>query len=109
MRTGGYVIDFWGLGYGIAVRMGLEPDINSVGYHVREMRMSGDRGKRVAGFGTSVFNKLTGGRYVTLGRSDRSRLLFEKVEGTTEVIFANEIVGLRAGVRVQFKRASLIW
>lgn len=109
LRTGGYVIDFWGLGYGIAARMGLEPDINSVGYHVREMRIVGDRGKRVAGFGTSVFNELTGGRYVTLGRSDLSRLLFERIKDTIEVMFDNEIVGLHeqpTGVRVQFKRGG---
>ncbi|MGI8570788.1 MAG: hypothetical protein ACR2KT_17955 [Methylocella sp.] len=84
LRTGGYVIDFWGLGYDIAERMGLARDINRIGYHVREMRIVDDRGKRVTGFGTKVFGELTDGRYVTLGRSDLSRLLFEKVKGTTE-------------------------
>ena len=29
LRTGGYVIDFWGLGYEIAERMGLASEINS--------------------------------------------------------------------------------
>jgi hypothetical protein len=38
LRTGGYVIDFWGLGYDIAERMGLATDINRIGYHMREMR-----------------------------------------------------------------------
>ena len=28
-----------------------------------------------------MFDELTGGRYVTLGRSDLSRLLFEKITG----------------------------
>ena len=86
--------------------MGLEADINRVGYHVREVRIVNDHGKRVAGFGTDVFAELTGGRFVTLGRSDLSRLLFEKIKDTTEVIFDDEIVGLQeqsAGVRVQFK------
>ncbi|MGA7657735.1 MAG: FAD-binding domain [Methylocella sp.] len=109
LRTGGYVIDFWGLGYDIAERMGLARDINRVGYHMREMRIVDDRGKRVTGFGTKVFGELTGGRYVTLGRSDLSRLLFEKVKGTTEVIFDNEIVGLQERadcVRVQLKHAG---
>ena len=67
--------------------MGLEGDINRTGYHAREMRIVDDRGKRVTGFGTKVFDELTGGRYVTLGRSDLSRLLFEKVKATTEVDF----------------------
>ena len=52
LRAGGYVIDFWGLGYDIAERMGLIGDINRIGYHVSEMRIVDDRGVRVTGFGT---------------------------------------------------------
>jgi 2-polyprenyl-6-methoxyphenol hydroxylase-like FAD-dependent oxidoreductase len=106
LRTGGYVIDFWGLGYDIAARMGLAGDFERVGYHLREMRIVDDRGERVAGFGTRVFHELTGGRFVTLGRSDLSRLLFDKIKATTEVIFGDEIVGLQQhlyGVQVHFK------
>ncbi|CDX11938.1 hypothetical protein LCM4577_23315 [Mesorhizobium sp. LCM 4577] len=109
LRTGGYVIDFWGLGYDIASWMGLEADINRLGYHVREMRIVGENGKRVGGFGTDVFGELTNGRYVTLARSDLSRLLFKKIKDTTEVIFDNEIVGLEEnshGVRVQLERGG---
>ena len=51
LRGGGYVIDFWGLGYDIAERMGLSEDINRVGYHVREMRIVDDRGRRLTGLG----------------------------------------------------------
>ena len=107
LRTGGYVIDFWGLGYDIAERMGLAGEIDRIGYHVREMRIVGDRGERVAGFGTKVFEELTGGRYVTLRRSDLSRLLFATVRDATEVIFDDEIIGLQDGadgVHVQFER-----
>ena len=107
LRTGGYVIDFWGLGYDIVERMGLRKDLERVGYHVQEMRVVDDRGKRVSGFDVDVFRELTKGRYVTLGRSELSHLLFEKVAGTSEVMFDNEIVGLedgKDGVRVQFKQ-----
>ena len=95
LRGGGYVIDFWGLGYGIAERMGLMEDINRVGYHMRELRIVDDHGERITGFGTKVFGELTGGRFVTLARSDLSRLLFEKAKGGTEVMFGTEIVGLQ--------------
>ena len=53
-----------------------------------------DRSKRVAGFEVDVFRELTNGRYVTLGRSELSHLLFEKAAGTSEVMFDNEIVSL---------------
>jgi 2-polyprenyl-6-methoxyphenol hydroxylase-like FAD-dependent oxidoreductase len=108
LRSGGYVIDFWGLGYEIAERMGLIAQINRAGYHAREMRIVDDRGRRVAGFGTKVFTELTGGRYVTLARSDLSRLLFQKLEGA-EVIFGDEIVSFEeqsGGVRVRLKHAG---
>ncbi len=106
LRTGGYVIDFWGLGYDIAERMGLAGDVERIGYHMRELRIVDDRGERMAGFGTNVFRELTGGRYVTLGRSDLSRLLHDTIKGTTDVKFGDEITGLQEradGVQVQFK------
>ena len=59
--------------------MGLANDIERVGYHMRELRIVDDRGERVAAFGTNVFRELTGGRFVTLGRSDLSRLLFGRL------------------------------
>ena len=79
LREGGYVIDFWGLGYDIAERMGLRDEINRIGYHIREMRIVNERGRRVCGFGTSVFLELTGGRYVTIPRGGLSRLLVQKI------------------------------
>jgi 2-polyprenyl-6-methoxyphenol hydroxylase-like FAD-dependent oxidoreductase len=95
LRTGGYVIDFWGLGYDIAERMGLVPCINCIGHHMRELRIVDDRGERITGFGTRVLRELAGGRFVTLGRSDLSRLIFDEIKDKTEAIFGNEIVSLQ--------------
>lgn len=109
LRRGGYVIDFWGLGYDIAERMGLLPEIDRVGYHMQEMRIVDDGGRRVAGFGTRVFDELTGGRYVTLARSDLSHLLYGTIGDSTEIVFDDEIVALdeRADeVRVRLRRAG---
>ncbi len=109
LRAGGYVIDFWGLGYDLAERMGLLPDIERVGYHARELRVVGDAGQKLAGFGTSVFDELAGSRYVTLARSDLSRLIYAKSAPATEVLFDDEIVALaqdEGGVDVRFRRAA---
>lgn len=109
LRSGGYVIDFWGHGYDLAESMGLLPAIDRAGYHIRELRIVNDGGNKVAGFGTGVFRELTGGRYVTLPRSELSRLLFEKAERSSEVIFGTEIEGLEqdaAGVSVQLSRGG---
>lgn len=109
LRSGGYVIDFWGLGYDLAERMGLIEDINRIGYHVREVQIVGDRGQRVTGFGTRAISELTNGRFVTVPRSGLSRLLFEKAQDGIETLFDEEIVGLheeRDNVEVQLRRAG---
>jgi len=91
LRSGGYVIDFWGLGYTIAERMGLIPEINRDGYYAQEFRIVDEAGHRLVGFGTDVFSELTNGQYVTLQRSDLSRMLFEQISGV-EAIFGDEII-----------------
>lgn len=109
LRAGGYVIDFWGLGYDVAERMGLADNLKRVGYSMREMRIVDARGERITGFGARVFRELTGGRFVTLARADLSRLLFETVKGQTEVLFNDEIVALEERtdhVQTQFRHAA---
>ena len=91
LRSGGYVIDFWGLGYTIAERMGLLPEINRDGYRVQEFRIVDKVGHRLAGFGAAIFSELTGGRYITLQRSRLSNLLYERIDGSVETIFGDEI------------------
>ena len=109
LRTGGYVIDFWGLGYDIAERMGLAPEIERRGYHVQEMRIVDDHGRRIAGFGTKVFREVAGGRFITVARSELSHLLFEASKGTTEVLFSDELVAVDQqanGVDVTLRRGG---
>jgi 2-polyprenyl-6-methoxyphenol hydroxylase-like FAD-dependent oxidoreductase len=109
LRSGGYVIDFWGLGYDIAERMGLGSDLHRIGYHIQEMRIVNRRGKRIAGLGTRALLELTGGRYVTIARSALSRLLLESVKDGTEIIFGDEIRSLQEhedGVVVQLKHGG---
>jgi 2-polyprenyl-6-methoxyphenol hydroxylase-like FAD-dependent oxidoreductase len=106
LRTSGYVIDFWGLGYDIAESMGLLPDIVRIGYRMQELRIVDDCGRRVSGFGVQVFRELTGGRYITLRRSDLSKLIYGRISRSCEIIFSDSIAGLREkdnGVNVEFE------
>ena len=109
LRTSGYVIDFWGLGYDIAEKMGLLPDIACIGYHMQELRIVDDGGRRLSGFGVQVFRELTGGRYITLGRSDLSKLIYDRISGSCEIIFGDSITGLRQAdgeVHVEFEHGG---
>jgi 2-polyprenyl-6-methoxyphenol hydroxylase-like FAD-dependent oxidoreductase len=93
-RSGGYVIDFWGLGYELAERMGLRAAVERSGYHVRELRVVGDQGQRLAGFGTTVFDELTDGRYVTLARSALARRLLEACTPPSTLRFGDCVVAV---------------
>jgi 2-polyprenyl-6-methoxyphenol hydroxylase-like FAD-dependent oxidoreductase len=106
LRTGGYIVDFWGLGYDIAERMGILPDILRAGYHVRELRLVDRHGDRVGGFDTDVLRDATGGRFISLPRSELSAALYRAIESQVEAILGNSISGIEErsdGVLVRFE------
>jgi 2-polyprenyl-6-methoxyphenol hydroxylase-like FAD-dependent oxidoreductase len=106
LRTGGYVIDFWGAGYDVADRMGLLPQIRSKGYAVQEVRVVGPSGKRLAGFPAEAFSRMTRGRFVSLPRGDLAASIFEAIEGKVEMIFdnsLNRVEQTNEGVAVTFE------
>jgi 2-polyprenyl-6-methoxyphenol hydroxylase-like FAD-dependent oxidoreductase len=107
LRTGGYVVDFWGLGYDIAERMGLRRDLEAAGYHIRELRVVGDSSEKLARFGVATIRALAGGRFVTIPRSVLSRLLFDRAVLRTEVMFGDQIASIEedaGGANVAFER-----
>jgi 2-polyprenyl-6-methoxyphenol hydroxylase-like FAD-dependent oxidoreductase len=107
LRSGGYVIDFWGRGYDVAERMGLVPALRRDGYEVDEVRFVDARGRRVGGFGAGVFGALTGGRYVSLPRGDLATLVYRGIDGRCETIFGDSIAGIEPegeGLGVAFER-----
>ncbi|MGA9544653.1 MAG: FAD-binding domain [Candidatus Sulfotelmatobacter sp.] len=91
LRTGGYVIDFWGAGFDIADRMGLLPEIRRKGYVFREVRIVDRSGKRVSGFPVDAFTRMTRGRYVSLPRGELAASIFETIEGKVETIFGGSV------------------
>jgi 2-polyprenyl-6-methoxyphenol hydroxylase-like FAD-dependent oxidoreductase len=109
LRTGGYVIDFWGLGYDVAEKMGLEAELHRVGYDVGELRIVDDKGRRISGFDAAVFRRLTNGRYVSVARSELAALLFSRIEGRCATLLGDTITSLRDdgdGVAVTFAHAA---
>ncbi len=109
LRAGGYIIDFWGVGYDIAERMGLLPRIKELGYQVREVRFVDANGHKCGGFSTEVFERITGGRFTSLRRSDLAMILYDAVEGNIETIFGDSVAGIEPsghGMWVTFDHAA---
>jgi len=105
LRTGGYIVDFWGAAFDIAERIGILPDLRRRGYVIEELRIVGDDGQRVGGFGADVFRRLTNDRYLSLPRSELSASIYACLDDRTERIFGDEVSSLeeRHGeVRVRF-------
>src|SRR5690349_184323 len=92
LRTGGYVIDFWGAGFEVAKRMGLLPRLLRTGYAVREVRVVDRHGRRVSGFPASAFARAARGGFTSLPRGDLAASIFDILAGKVETIFGDTIV-----------------
>lgn len=105
LRSGGYIVDFWGRGYDVAERMGLIPTIEAAGYRVEEVRFVDAEGRRAGGFPRSAIAGAIGDRFTSLARSDLARALFRSVENDCETIFGDSVAALEpeaSGVRAVF-------
>jgi len=106
LRTGGYIIDFWGAGFDIAERMELLPEISRKGYSVQEVRVVDACGKRVAGFPTDGISQVMGGRFFSLPRDDLAAAIFCSIEDKVETIFGDSVSRIEQdhkSVRVTFE------
>ena len=109
LRTGGFIIDFWGAGFDIADRMGVLPEIRQKGYMMREVRVVNRNGKRLAGFPAEAFARMTQGRYVSLPRGELAAAIFRKIEGKVETIFGDSVDRIEQtenSVHVTFERGG---
>jgi 2-polyprenyl-6-methoxyphenol hydroxylase-like FAD-dependent oxidoreductase len=105
LRRGGYLIDFWGAGFDVADRMGIVPEVLRRGYQLREVRQVGDDGQRITAFDPELFVRGTGGRYVSIPRSELAAIIYGALGGRVETIFGDGVRALDddgARVRVTF-------
>lgn len=110
LRTGGYIIDFWGAGFEVAGRMGLVAELVRAGYMMEEVRAVDRTGRRVAGFPAAAFERATGGRYVSLPRGDLAAAIYRALGGSVETIFGDSVRRLeprRDGVRVELASGAV--
>ena len=109
-RTGGYLVDFWGVGYTVAERMGILPDVRRAGYSVQELRIVDERGRKAGGFSTNIIRRLLAERFTSLPRGDLARAIYQTIEGGVEALFDNSISAIEeraTGVLVSFKHDAV--
>ncbi len=109
LREGGYIIDFWGRGFDVAEKMGLLKSLKACGYAIDEVRFVNEQGERIGGLTSRAFQALVGKRYLSILRSDLSRLVYESLRGRARTIFDDTITAIAQNddeVRVTFKRSA---
>jgi 2-polyprenyl-6-methoxyphenol hydroxylase-like FAD-dependent oxidoreductase len=109
LREGGYIIDFWGLGFDVAEKMRLLPALKNDGYEIEEVRLVNEQGKRIGGFSAHAFQSMLGERYLSILRSDLAKRIYESLGGRVTTTFGDSITAIEQdddGVRVAFKHAA---
>lgn len=94
LREGGYVVDFWGAGFDVADRMGILPRLLDEGYRFQELREVNARGQRIAHLDPRRLIDATHGRYVSIGRSDLSRAIYDAMGDGVEMVFDETVTSL---------------
>ena len=105
LRTGGYILDFWGVGFDVAERMHLIPRLKHAGYDAREVRIVDDLGRRVGGFCTNRLRRALSDRFFSILRGDLSKNIYETVGARVETVFGDSVRALQEdqhGVAVEF-------
>jgi 2-polyprenyl-6-methoxyphenol hydroxylase-like FAD-dependent oxidoreductase len=102
LRSGGYVIDFWGVGYDIAEKMGLIPQIRELGYQVGEVRFVNRHGCKRGGFRVDALRRMTNGRFTSLRRADLAATIYRALDGKVETIFGDSVAKIEDDGRCVF-------
>lgn len=94
LRRGGYLVDFWGAGFEVADRMGIAEAVQAAGYRMREVREVDARGRRILSLDPDKLIARNGARYVSVGRSDLSRIIVDALPGDVEQLYGDTVAQL---------------
>lgn len=106
LRRGGYLVDFWGAGFEVADRMGIADRVQEAGYRMREVREVDARGRRILSLDPDKLIARNGARYVSVGRSDLSRIIVDALPDDVEQLYGDTVAELSdAGDHVDVRLA----
>jgi 2-polyprenyl-6-methoxyphenol hydroxylase-like FAD-dependent oxidoreductase len=87
LRQEGYALDFFGIGYEVAERMGLVDRLSSSQIAFDAIAYVNAQGQLIAKLDAALLRQVTGGKYLALMRSTLEEALYEALEGRVEVRF----------------------
>lgn len=108
LRTGGFVLNLWGIGYDALERMGLLQRLLERQHVSDELRMVDRSGRTRGGYPSSVLLKLAKGRMATLARTDIAAAIHESLDPRIETLFGDTVTAIDddgTRVRLGFEHA----
>jgi 2-polyprenyl-6-methoxyphenol hydroxylase-like FAD-dependent oxidoreductase len=108
-RQGGYMIDFWGVGFDVAERMNLIPRLRDLGYFIDRVKFVNQTGRTRSVFDGAILRRALGNRFFSVPRGDLAKTIFDTIADKIEVVFGNHITFIHeepTGVHVQFERGE---
>ncbi len=108
LRSGGYLIDFWGAGFDVAERMGIVPELRTRGYLFTEARAVDRNGRKIASFNPEAVIE-SNKRYLSIPRTDLAAVIYDSLGGAVELMLGNTVRELADDgerVRVTFESGS---
>jgi 2-polyprenyl-6-methoxyphenol hydroxylase-like FAD-dependent oxidoreductase len=109
LRTGGYVVDFWGGGYAVAERMGLTAQLHTAGYAVREVRLVDRNSRKVGGFSAELFRRNLDRGFVTVPRGELAAMIYGAIDDHAEAVFGDTVSAIAqhgSGVEVTLEHGG---
>ena len=91
LRTGGYILNLWGVGYDAVEKMGVLPALLELQYEVDELHMVDSEGRTRGGYPSRVLQDLANQRIATLTRGDIAAAIHGLLDGRVETTFGDSI------------------
>ena len=93
LRTEGYVVDFWGLGYEVAERMGIIGELRDRAMEMDRLSFVDDEGEELAHLDMARVREQWHGRFITVPRGEICHSAFDAC-GDVRAEFGVHIVGI---------------
>ena len=90
LRSGGYIVDFWGAGFDVAERMGIAPELRRRGSPIREARAVDRNGHKIASLQPAAIMG-SSERYVSIARSELAAVIYGALGGSAELILDDTV------------------
>lgn len=110
LREGGYGIDFWGVGFEVAEKMNIVPDLKQADMGISELLFVDENNVRKGTLNYRKIKKLMKGRAITLLRSDLAKIIYQHLDKNIEIIFGDTIAQIEQydhEVSVTFKSGKV--